>query len=157
MLETDKPNCESAVIQRSVESGRDFHELLPADFSQKILAESEKLEPINPDAAKPELPQQNNDVPTIKLVSFEGSKGLSAQHVFVVGVHEGELPHDAQQIKDLEVCKFLVALTRTRKQCHVMTTSRFSGDPRRPSVFVRWLPTSVTNALRVAKENVGKL
>jgi superfamily I DNA/RNA helicase len=157
VLETDRPDFESTVIRRSVETGKNLHQLLPPDFKQKILAETEKVELDNPDEARTELPPENHDVPTIKLVSFEGSKGLSAQHVFVVGVHEGELPHDAQQISDLEVCKFLVALTRTRKQCHVMTSFRFSGAPRRPSVFVGWLPTSVTRALRVTKENVGKL
>lgn len=157
MLDTDKPDFESSVIRRSVASGENLYELLPVDFKQKILAAAEKLELATLDEAKPEPLPENHDVPTIKLVSFEGSKGLSAQHVFVVGVHEGELPHDAQQIRDLEVCKFLVALTRTRKQCHVMTTARFSDAPRRPSIFVAWLPTFVTRALRVTKENVGQL
>jgi superfamily I DNA/RNA helicase len=157
MLETDRPVCASAAIRTSVESGRNLHELIPTDFKERILQEAEGLELAPVEQAEPELPPENKDVPIIKLVSFEGSKGLSAQHVFVVGVHEGELPHDVKQIKDLEVCKFLVALTRTRKQCHVMTTSRFSGVSRRPSLFVRWLPNLVTRLLRVNKENVASL
>jgi superfamily I DNA/RNA helicase len=40
--------------------------------------------------------------PTIKLTSLEGSKGLQAQHVFVVGMHDGDLPRSAGEIKDLE-------------------------------------------------------
>jgi superfamily I DNA/RNA helicase len=66
--------------------------------------------------------------PRIKLTSFEGSKGLSAQHVFVVGMHDGELPRNPASVQDLEICKFIVALTRTRKQCHVLWMTRFSGQ-----------------------------
>src|SRR2546425_8826066 len=59
-----------------------------------------------------QAPEVDQSKPVIKLTSFEGSKGLSAQHVFVVGVHENELPKRISDIKDLEICKFLVSLTR---------------------------------------------
>jgi superfamily I DNA/RNA helicase len=90
--------------------------------------------------------------PIIKLTSFEGSKGLSAQHVFVAGVHENELPKDASDIKDLEICKFLVSLTRTRKQCHVLTAFLFSGVQKRPSIFLSWIPTAVKQVRKINKD-----
>ena len=57
------------------------------------------------------------DIPAVRVTSFEGAKGLSAQHVYIAGLHNGELPHDPASIKDLEICKFVVALSRTRKKC----------------------------------------
>jgi len=57
-----------------------------------------------------EAPEPQPEAPTIKATSFESSKGLSAQHVFIVGLHKGEIPRGAKAT-DFEVCKFLVALT----------------------------------------------
>ena len=76
---------------------------------------------------------------TIKLTSFEGAKGLSAQHVFIIGLHAGDLPRDAKNIQDLEICKFLVALTRTKKRCSLMFTKRFGDDFKTPSIFLTWI------------------
>jgi superfamily I DNA/RNA helicase len=73
------------------------------------------------------------------MTSFEGAKGLSAQHVFIVGMHEGELPRDAKNIKDLEICRFLVGLTRVRKKCSILCTRRFAGERKTPSCFISWL------------------
>lgn len=60
--------------------------------------------------------------PTILLSSFEGCKGLSAGHVFVVGFNNGVMPkiHD-DQIDDIDCCRFIVALTRTRKRCYLLS------------------------------------
>ena len=109
-----------------------MHTLLPNEFKARILQEAAAFEvPIDP--VPVESPEADKSKPIIKLTSFEGSKGLSAQHVFVVGVHENELPKDAVAIKDLEICKFLVSLTRTRKQCHILTTLRFGPVSKQPS------------------------
>lgn len=157
VLETDQPDFGSKVIQKSVETRTHLHGMLPAAFKKKILAEVEKEKPAASETKAEPVPADDKDIPVIKLVSFEGSKGLSAQHVFVVGVHERELPKDVQHIKDLETCKFLVALTRTRKQCHILTAFRFSGVSKRPSIFVGWLPGSATRTVRVTKDAVAAL
>jgi superfamily I DNA/RNA helicase len=157
VLETDQPDFGSKVIQKAVETGTHLREMLPTTFKKQILAETEKEKPTAPETNAEPVPANDKDVPVIKLVSFEGSKGLSAQHVFVVGVHEGELPRDVRRIKDLETCKFLVALTRTRKQCHILTAFRFSGVSKRPSIFVGWLPVSATRTVRVTKDTVATL
>jgi superfamily I DNA/RNA helicase len=61
----------------------------------------------------------NSGLSKVKLTSYEGAKGLSAQYVFLVGLHADELPRNDQDIKDIEICKFLVGLTRTKKRCAV--------------------------------------
>ncbi len=93
-------------------------------------------------------PHLDPSQPTIKLTSFVGCKGLSAGHVFVVGVHTGSMPRDPGNIEDCEISQFIVALTRTRKCCHVLSNKwLFSPKDRSgdwvpefaPSPFMSWI------------------
>ena len=88
---------------------------------------------------EPKTDETDTDqTPCIKLTSYEGSKGLSAQYVFLVGLHEGELPHKVPP-EDIEICKFLVGLTRTKKKCSIMIAKNFAGQFKKPSQFIRWI------------------
>lgn len=151
MLETEKPPFEKKVVGDSVKTAAPIHTLLPKEFKVVILKEAESFQ-ASTEAIPVQSPEVDKSKPLIKLTSFEGSKGLSAQHVFVAGVHEKELPKKASDIKDLEICKFLVSLTRTRKQCHLLTTYRFSGAPKRPSIFLNWIPSAIKRVLKINKE-----
>ena len=71
---------------------------------------------------KDEEPEHDNERPTILLRTFEGSKGLSGGQVFIVSANNGSMPKIIDNsISDIECCKFIVALTRTRKQCHIIS------------------------------------
>jgi superfamily I DNA/RNA helicase len=75
--------------------------------------------------------------PTILLSSFEGCKGLSAGHVFVVGLNDGVMPKiQDNQIDDIECCRFLVALTRTRKRCYLIS-NKWDYSPNGQKAFQR--------------------
>jgi hypothetical protein len=149
MLEIDPPPFRTKIIRNSVNEAIPLIGLLPGDYRDKILAEAKEWseEPEVAEAAEAE----DVSLPTVKLTSFEGSKGLSAQHVFVLGLQEGELPRDRQNIADLEICKFIVALTRTRKQCQILYTWRFGGTPRRPSIFLDWIRAARKESISVDK------
>jgi hypothetical protein len=78
--------------------------------------------------------------PSILCTTLKGAKGLSAEHVFVVGLMNGHFPDRGAAPSDEEICEFLVALSRTRKQCHLVSTRIFAGPPPlRPSVFLSWV------------------
>jgi superfamily I DNA/RNA helicase len=77
--------------------------------------------------------------PRIVLTTYEGSKGRSAQYVVLVGLHDGDLPRQSAAASDIEICKFLVGLTRTKKQCTLLATRRFGAGPRTLSSFVGWI------------------
>lgn len=94
-------------------------------------------ETINPSEAPLATPDQSQ--PSIMLTSLLGSKGLQAAHVFVVGMNEGHFPHRNSAPTNEEVCQLLVALTRTRKSCTLVSTGRLGAVQLRTSVFVRWL------------------
>ena len=83
---------------------------------------------------EPEEPAQ-----TVAITSYEGSKGRSAQHVFLIGVHSEELPRNAQEIQDIEICRFLVGLTRTKKKCSILYAKNAMGEFKRPSEFISWI------------------
>jgi len=106
----DKPRFRKNVIVRSVKESSPLFQLLPEDYRDRILKEvgewAEEIESAVP--AEKQDPSQ----PTTKLTSFEASKGLSAQHVFILGFQDGELPRDNTNITDLEICKLIVTLTR---------------------------------------------
>lgn len=149
MLKADRPTGTLATIRRSVEDRTPFVDLLPEEYRKQVLAEAERF--VEPEAVESQRPELDRSRPRIKLTSFEGSKGLSAQHVFIVGLHDGELPRNPAATEDLEICKFIVALTRTRKECHVMWMTRFSGQPKRPSLFLNWMDTASCNEVLVDK------
>jgi superfamily I DNA/RNA helicase len=115
-----------------------LHELIPEEFKKGILQEVEKFMPPT-DGGSAQAENSQADGLTIKLTSFEGAKGLSAQHVFLVGLHAGDLPRDEKNVQDLEICKFLVGLTRTKKRCAIMSTKCFGSDWKKPSIFLGWI------------------
>ena len=86
-----------------------------------------------------ELPVQDNSV-SIKITTINGSKGLSANYVFLVGMNDGDFPRIEQNPTDNEICQFIVGLTRTRKKCYLISNSRFGlvyGKAK--SVFIDWI------------------
>jgi superfamily I DNA/RNA helicase len=98
-----------------------------------------------------EEPKQQVDTsrPSVRLTSFEGCKGLSAGHVFILGAHNEAIPKNPKVIEDIEISQFIVALTRARKRCHIVS-NRWGLFPKggnaksrrrfEKSVFTSWIP-----------------
>jgi ATP-dependent DNA helicase UvrD/PcrA len=153
MLEAEKKKFASQFIAKTSDMSSALVDLLPKEFREKILAEATALKidegekQTKPGAARP----------PIKITSFEGAKGLSAQHVFIAGLHNGEIPKDPANIQDLEICKFVVGLTRTRKRCYLIHTSRFAQKRKHPSVFISWIADQRFERIEVNAEYFRKL
>ena len=137
ILETETKKFASEFIAKTADMDRPLVELLPEEFRKKILAEAAALK-LDADEKKGDT-KSDGARPTVKITSFEGAKGLSAQHVFIAGLHNGEIPRDPENIQDLEICKFVVGLTRTRKRCYLIHTSRFAQNRKEPSAFISWI------------------
>ena len=75
-----------------------------------------------------------------------------AQHVLAVGLPEGDLPRRPAAVDDLEVCKMIVAITRTRKLCHLLYTRRWANQAKQPSPFVAWIRPERCDFVKVTKE-----
>lgn len=82
-------------------------------------------------------------MPSIICTSLLGAKGLSAGYVFIVGFNEGAFPSDPHSVTDDEVCKLIVGLSRTRKECHLVSCGRFGAAWTEPSSFLVWLGVDI--------------
>jgi superfamily I DNA/RNA helicase len=87
--------------------------------------------------------------PTIVCTTRIGSKGLSAGYVFVVGFVDGYFASSNVGINDDDVCQFLVALSRTRKECHLISTDVYHGRPEQPSPLLEWIAAERVEERRV--------
>lgn len=91
------------------------------------------------DIANTGAEEVNSEEPVIMLTSLMGSKGLEAEHVFLVGVNERHFPKDNANPTDAEVCQLLVALMRARKSFTIVSARRFGDQTLESSVFATWL------------------
>ncbi len=92
-----------------------------------------------------------DEYPEIWLTTYNGCKGMSTGFTFVVGLENGVLPRDSDNVTDNEVCQLVVALTRTRKQAHLISTGRFGAMQCKPSKFLKWIPGRCMTHVRVDK------
>jgi hypothetical protein len=86
-----------------------------------------------------EEPPDNSHEPSILVTSLLGAKGLQAEHVFVLGLNGGHFPTNSQNPSEAEVCELLVALTRAREKCTLVSVRNFGGEWLDDSVFIEWL------------------
>ena len=141
ILEFEKPSFTASIIKEAAKQNVSLAALIPVEMRSKVLEEVKTWVKNAQQQKNPSSPavQLASGQPRIKVTSFEGAKGLSAQHVFIVGMHKDELPHDAAQIQDIEICRFVVGLTRTKKKCSLLCTNRFADKWKQPSVFLSWI------------------
>jgi superfamily I DNA/RNA helicase len=96
----------------------------------------------------------DEDAPSIQFTSLVGSKGLSGSYVFIVGFNNGFFPRDSNAITDDEVCKLLVALSRTRVECHVVSCGHFGAGWLEESAFAEWIRSHL-EPVTIDKEHFG--
>lgn len=82
---------------------------------------------------------EHSEKPSIICTTLVGAKGLSAGYVFVVGFNNQDFPRDPSGITDTEISCFIVALSRGRKECHLVSCGRYAGQLRRVSAFSDWV------------------
>lgn len=102
------------------------------------------------------LEDKEDDLPEILCTSFESSKGLAAQYVFVVGVNENHFPQKSNPISDRDICKLIVALTRTRKKCYIISCGFFGEEKLYQSIFHKWLKDKLAEQIYVNKKYIDE-
>ncbi len=146
-IEADNPNFSQGALEKAVKYQKPLFGEIEESYRDTLLLEANNW--VKPEEiVTNQVPQGQ---PTIKLTSYEGAKGLSAQFVFIVGLHNGDIPRDPDHIKEMEIFRFLVALTRTRKQCYILWTYRFAGKPMKPSEFIGWINKGSIDKIRIDK------
>jgi superfamily I DNA/RNA helicase len=152
VLEVEKPLFLAETIAKTANGSQQLSDIIPNDFRDRILSEVNAWEPQSVEPDDEFIVGDGRDALTVRITSFEGAKGLSAQHVFIVGLHNGEIPQHPRDIQDLEICKFVVGLTRTRKKCSLIYTGRFANQRKSPSLFISWIDSGRLERITVNKE-----
>ena len=147
VLGVDAPPFVADVVAQTADGIQRLVNTLPDDYRNRVLADADTYEA--PEKESDNGAEADRSL-AVKVTSFEGAKGLSAQHVFIAGLHDAELPRDPSAIQDLEICRFVVGLTRTRKMCSVIYTHNFAGQWKSPSSFISWI-----NAARLERIDVS--
>lgn len=149
LLGVDSPSFLAQAIVETADRTKRLAGVLPKEYREGILAEVDAHVPAEDGPVSDQEIPAATDAPSVRVTSFEGAKGLSAQHVFIAGLHDGELPRDPGAIKDLEICKFVVGLTRTRKKCTLIRTRNFAGKWKSPSTFISWINNARLEYIKV--------
>ena len=134
-------------VRKAATDSVSLAEVIPEAERAAVLKEAATWKTKQEATGQGQLPSK--EIESIAITSYEGSKGRSASYVFLVGLHSEELPADGRNIKDLEICRFLVGLTRTKRKCSILTTWRYADQFKRPSEFLTWINNSRFNKIKV--------
>lgn len=152
ILDKDFIQQQKRVIEiiRIIKLGEDFTEELKDELKKILEAYCDEIVENYSPKEKEEDEKPDKTKPSILLSSFVGCKGLSAGYVIIIGANDGSIPKDRRNISDVEIAQFMVALTRTRKQCYIISNKWHiapmskKGSYQKPyekSVFLNWIPS----------------
>ncbi|NQE44904.1 ATP-dependent DNA helicase Rep [ANME-1 cluster archaeon GoMg2] len=135
----------------SIEEQNELKKIIDLDLNEIKTRLEIKEEDENDKSQKTD--SQENSQPSIKLTTYHGSKGLSGGFVFIVGLNDETFPRTPESPSDYEVCQFIVALTRARKKCYLISNKRFGGSGwLSHSTFIDWIDDSKLSVEVVNKE-----
>lgn len=135
ILSEGDQNIAKEIVRTAAEKNVALADLIQEHQHQAVLTEAEKWVSSN----KRDAGDGTITRPLVRITSFEGAKGMAAQYVFLIGLQSGDIPRQADNVQDIEICRFLVGVTRTKKKCVMLTTGRFGQDFKRPSEFLSWI------------------
>jgi superfamily I DNA/RNA helicase len=95
-------------------------------------------------------------LPDIRCTSFEGSKGLAAQYIFILGVNERHFPQNNPP-SNKDIYRLIVGLTRTRKRCYMISCNHFGSKRLNPSIYKTWLGKELSREIYVDKVYIDGL
>jgi ATP-dependent DNA helicase UvrD/PcrA len=152
--------CEGAteIIAAALRDNLELVKQLPVSYRDRHLQAAAALEEQADepdDALIGEEDDLDGDGPSILCTSLVGTKGLSAEHVFITSFVNGQFPHDPANVDDTEICELIVGLSRTRKACHLISCNRWAGQQFRPSVFLKWIDGVAVKTVNVSKAYWG--
>jgi superfamily I DNA/RNA helicase len=149
VLNVDKPSFLADIVAQTADGVKRLWDVLPDEFRNSVLADVAAYGPLDEESLDNQPTMDPAGPLPVKVTSFEGAKGLSAQHVFIAGLHDNELPHNPNSVQDLEICKFVVGLTRTRKMCSLIYTCHFASAWKSRSSFISWIDSSRLEHVKV--------
>jgi hypothetical protein len=144
------------IITKAYHRDAPLEKLLPADY----IAKHRKAIREKAEQSKEGHAEEPGKCVRIKLTNFYGSKGLSALHTIIIGLNNQIFPKDPRHLSDDEACKFIVALTRARRSCALVTNGEFDRSKEQlvndQSDYLRLLPGRLKDSKKYGLKG-GKL
>ncbi len=145
------------IIQESL-NGKSITDLLPEGYINK---HKEKIGNVSFQETKNSEDFLDKKI-KIKLTTYLGAKGLSANHVFVLGLENGIFPKDPTNISNDEACQFIVLLTRARRSLRILSIDkRFNKKFKRRtdnlSTFISMVPKEFFEIRNINASNFNKV
>jgi ATP-dependent DNA helicase Rep len=111
-------------------------------------------------------PGSRNTASAVRILTYQSSKGLEADCVFVVGLEDASMPRDvsdSQQTAE-EARLFFVAMTRAKKELHITHArtrtgaSTYKADSRqlKGSGFLKTFPSTQAETKYIASDSAKK-
>ncbi len=149
ILETDGQTIEQKIESISRHIVVADKNRLKEDIERKSITQEEVTEIEHQEEEEAELEEiEVRKMGAVELMTIVGSKGLSADHVIIIGfdnVNMGWITKNA----------FYVAMTRARKSLHILTALK-SGGARQAHDFLEQLPNEHTEYYSYKKSNHTK-
>lgn len=139
ILSDEAEDTSKRILLEAMANASSLVDVMPDELRISVLEEVAAFVKAKTEEQDDDRKEKDSAPAAVKLTSYEGAKGLSAQYVFLIGVHEGEIPRNAGDPTDIEICRFLVGLTRTKKKCMTLVTRHFADSHKRPSIFLGWI------------------
>lgn len=124
-------------------------ELSSLDFIEKIIKNhGESVKVLKEEIADFKFSldnKQKGELNAVELMSFQGCKGLTAQHVIIIGF-------DNINMKYIKEDAFYVAMTRARKSLHLITSMKVGGASS-SHPYLEKLPTNELDFIKFTQKN----
>lgn len=145
------------IIRKSF-NDKSIIDLLPEKYVNKHIMRIENISLTETKEAESTLDKKIK----IKLTTYLGAKGLSANHVFVLGLENGIFPKDSNNISDDEACQFIVLLTRARKSLRILSVdskynTRLKQKVDNLSSFISMIPRKYFDIRDINALNYSKI
>ncbi len=155
ILREDPLESIATIIKRSHRESVPIFELLPEVYKNKHMVKIEEY--FSEKNTSNEIITENPNKVRVKLTNYLGSKGLSALHVIIWECHNGVLPASPYNITGEDIYRFVVALTRAKRSCAIVSFKVFDRLRNKligkRSALLNYLPQS---NLRVVKCRISK-
>lgn len=148
----------ATIIRQSHKESVPIFELLPEVYKNKHMVKIEKY--FSEKNTSNEIITEDPNKICIKLTNYLGSKGLSALHVIIWECHNGVLPANPHNITEEDIYRFVVALTRAKRSCTIVSFKVFDRLRNKligkRSTLLNYLPQSNLKAVkyRISRGNL---